>query len=155
MEKLEILNSKKKKLLINKLNEQFGFNSKILKDYAVFLKKNDLSIKICTKDIDRIDTSFLKIDTIGLKIGKEFSDGIVLTIEGSQLLGKFCDKNILNLTHDELKLWLTGEDIETLSDESKFIILKYNDDFIGSAKLKEGKIINNVSKPRRLTITAL
>jgi NOL1/NOP2/fmu family ribosome biogenesis protein len=155
MEFLEILNSKKIKLITKKLNQQFEFNSNILKEYAVFMKKNDSSIKICSKDISKINLENLKIDSIGLKIGKEISDGILLSIEGTQLLGKYCNKNIIQLSYEQLKYWLTGQDFKIEDKENKFIILKYNEDFVGSAKLKDGIVINNVTKPRRLTISAL
>ncbi len=149
MEKLVALNNKKVKKISQALSEQFGYHGN-LKEYALFYKEKDSSIKIITKDVEKILDRRLNIDSLGLRIGKEISDGILLTIEGAQLIGPQCNKNIIELDHDESRLWLRGFDLERKEFIEKFALIKKNNDFLGSAKVKMGKIINNISKSRRL-----
>ncbi|MFW6014050.1 MAG: hypothetical protein ACOCZ6_03080 [Nanoarchaeota archaeon] len=150
MENLNALNNKKVKKLTHELNEQFGFSGS-LKDYAVFVRKKDSSIKVITKDVEKIMDKRLNIDSLGLRIGKEITDGILLTIEGTQLIGQECNKNIIELNEEECRLWLRGFDLQKDGLNGQFAILKNkNNDFLGSAKVKKGLIINNISKTRRI-----
>lgn len=149
MENLITLNSRQVKNIMNTLKQQFGYVGD-LKEFAFFLKKKDASIKLITRDIEKTMHKRLNIDSLGLRIGKEIADGILLTIEGAQLIGKDCNKNIVELDHKQMRSWLKGFDIETEDMENKFVLLKHEDDFLGSGKMKDARIINNIPKPRRL-----
>ncbi len=149
MENLIILNNKKVKRILKTLEEQFGYDNK-LNEFAFFYKKKDSSIKIITRDVDKIINEKLNIDSLGLRIGKEISDGILLTIEGSQILGPYCDKNIVELNEKESREWLRGYDVQRDEMKSGFALLKHNKDFLGTGKVKKGCIINNISKSRRI-----
>ena len=150
MENIISLNNKKVKKLSLNLNDQFGFLGS-LKDYAIFMRKKDSAIKVITRDVEKIMDKRLNIDSLGLRIGKEITDGILLTIEGAQLIGPECTKNIIELNEEESRLWLRGFDIEKKEVGYGFVILKNSKgDFLGSAKVKKDLIINNISKTRRI-----
>lgn len=150
MENLIALNSKKVKVILATLKEQFGYDSTDLKQYAFFLRRKDQAIKIISRDVEKIMGANMNIDSMGLRIGKHLTDGILLSIEGAQLIGPQCTKNIVNLEYDDMRKWLKGFEVEVDNDENKFVIIKYQDDFIGTGKQKNGKIINNIPKGRRL-----
>lgn len=149
MENLIALNNKKVKKIISVLNSQFGYEGDSLKKYAFFLKEKDNSLKIITRDVAIINEYKINIDSMGLRIGKEIADGILLSIDGSQIIGPHCNKNILEISREEARNWLKGFDLET-KHENGFVLLKHNNDFLGTGKVKNGRILNNVPKTRRL-----
>ena len=70
-----------------------------------------------------------------------------MSIEGSQLIGKYATKNIIEISDEELRYWFNGEPL--VRDISGFFLIRYKTDFIGCGYSKEGKIINYVPKERR------
>ncbi len=145
---LEILNSKEIKKLMNLLDEQFGYQEK--PDFA-FLISNKEKFYIINKDIDNINYEKLRIDSAGLYIGKFLKDGFRLSIEGSQLFGPKCKKNILNINDYQKHDWLKGNDLE-IEQKDGLYLLKWNEDFLGCAKIKENHALNSVPKARRLFV---
>ena len=123
-----------------------------------FLKNKENDIFVITRSISEIDFSRLRINTAGMYLG-EIKDGrLRLSIEGSQIIGKNANKNVLEVDYERCEKWTKGEDIE-LKDEEKasagkelsgFVIIKYEDNFLGSGKLKDNRIINFVPKIRRV-----
>ena len=87
---------------------------------------------------------------LGLYIGKIESGEIRLSIEGSQLIGPTAKKNVLEITEKQVRNWLRGQNLETNSKQKAFVILKHKKDFLGSGKMKKGKVINSVPKIRRI-----
>jgi NOL1/NOP2/fmu family ribosome biogenesis protein len=148
MSKQYILNSKKTKEIYNILNNQWEIDNKI--DY-VFLMNDDNNIYIINRDIDKIDLNLLRINSIGLYLG-EIKDGkIRLSIEGSQIFGPMCKKNIIELNSEEMKTWMIGEDIiKEYPTGNEYVIIKYKNDYLGSGKCRDNKIFNFVPKTRRL-----
>lgn len=142
----EILNSKAVKNILFDLNEQFGFSKKL--DYA-FLKSKKDKILIINKDVDLIEHEKLHVDALGLYFGKYYNDGFRLSIEGAQLIGDFCLKNVVLLSKEQKHEWLKGNDISVNVFEG-FIILKSGADYLGCAKVKNGLALNSVPKARTL-----
>ncbi len=147
MQHLKILNSKEVKNIRKDLKTQFGMEEKL--DY-VFLMNNENKIYLTNRAIEEVELEKLRIDLIGMYFGKLGNDGLKLTIEGSQLIGPKSSKSIVSLDKQQFENWLKGEDIE-LEDKSKGIMLvKHKEDFVGCGILKEGKLLNQVPKSRRL-----
>lgn len=149
MENLISLNNKRVKKIISVLSSQFGFEGDFLKKYAFFMKKKDNSFKMVTRDVAVINECNINVDSIGLRIGKEISDGILLSIDGSQIIGPYCTKNIVEISREEARKWLRGFDLNT-EHKADFVILKHGGDFLGTGKVKNNKILNNIPKTRRL-----
>lgn len=147
MQNLKILNSKEIKVILKKLQEQYGFNKKL--DY-VFLQGKDSKIYLINKEINKIDYSRLRINQLGLYFGKIEHNIIRVSIEGSQLIGKDSNKNILTVTDKEAKSWLMGEDIKINKEYPGFVIIKNKSDFLGSGKIKNNTLLNYVPKDRRI-----
>ncbi len=141
---LKFLNKKEIKSILNKIKDRYGIKNLDL-DY-VFLKSKKGKVFIISKDVIRIDITKLKIDTIGMYFCKVEDDGIRLSIEGSQLIGKYARKNILKLNEKELEMWLSGEELDREGDGYYLIKGK---DFVGSGKIVNRKLYNYVPKYRR------
>jgi len=105
------------------------------------------------KDFSEIDIEKIRINSIGLYFGETFHNEIRLSIEGSQLIGKDCTKNILELNEKESKEWLKGIDIDKEVEDRGFVIIKHDKDFLGCGKAVESKILNYVPKNRRLRVS--
>ena len=141
---LRILNKKEISRILSKLNEQFEINLKI--DYGM-LRNKDGKIFLVTKDLGKVNLDKLRINDIGLYAIREDKE-IRLSIEGSQLFGKHARKNIYEINKDEANLWMTGNNIKCNKVYNGFVIIKYEDNFLGTGKYKNNEIINYVPKER-------
>ena len=139
---LKILNSKEIKSLLAQIEEQF--EAKLDKNY-VFLNNND-RIYIVTKKISKIDFSKLRMNSLGMYIGTIEKDGFRPSIEGSQLIGKTAKKNIVKVNPIN---WLQGKQID-IEHANSYVLIKYENDFLGSGKIKNNILLNYVPKERRL-----
>ena len=145
MPQLKILNKKEIKQILNSIEKQWGAKPKL--DYG-FLKKND-RVFLIDRDISKIELSKLRINSIGLYFC-EIYDGVRLSIEGSQIVGREATKNIAEIDDEQAKKWLKGEDLELKGSYSGFVILRNKDDIFGNGKYKNGNILNFVGKERRI-----
>ena len=149
MPQLKILNSKGIKEIFKLIENQWGAKLKL--DYA-FLRNPKNRIFIIEKDIEKIESNKLRINSIGMYFCEIDKSGIRLSIEGSQIIGPEATKNIVEINEEQTKKWLNGQDLEIKGNYSGFIIIKHNNDFLGTGKYKDGKILNYVSKSRRVNL---
>ena len=140
-----ILNKKESDKILEKIKEQFDI--KEIKLDCFMLQNKDGKIFLITRYIDKINLKKLRINELGLYIGKHDKE-LRLTIEGSQIFGKYAKKNVHEINEGELNLWMSGEDISCEKTYNGFVIIKYNDNFLGTGKYKDDKIINYVPKER-------
>ena len=152
MPQLKFLNRKETKEILKLIEEQWGAKLKL--DYT-FARNNKHRVFIINKDISKIDFSKLRINSIGMYFC-DLENEIRLSIEGSQIIGPKAAKNIAEINESQVKQWLKGEDleIEGKSNYSGFVIIKRNTDFLGTGKYKSGKVLNYVSKSRRISSLA-
>jgi len=148
MPQLQILNSKEIKEILKLIEKQWS--AKLKPDYT-FLKNNKNRIFIINRDVSKIDFSKLRINSIGMYFC-DLENGIRLSIEGSQIVGPKAAKNIVEINESQTRQWLKGEDLEVNGNYSGFVIIKHNDDFLGTGKFKEDKILNYVNKSRRVNV---
>jgi len=148
MQQLKILNKKEIKIILAIIKKTWNVDKKL--EYA-FLMNNKNRLFIVNKDIDKVDFSKIRVNNLGLYFG-ELRNGLRLSIEGSQLIGKYAKKNVLELDDYELNSWVKGEDMTIKSELKGFVLIKYKDDFYGTGKLIEGKLLNFVPKARRLRV---
>jgi NOL1/NOP2/fmu family ribosome biogenesis protein len=147
---IKFLNKQEKEKLIKQLNEQFGIRevdgqlAKFGKERIVLFSGDAIE-----KEIIMID-ELARIEGVGLYIAKEQPDGIRLSIEGSQLIGKQATKNVFEMNEKQAEQWMLGQEILTPLRERGFTIMKFKDDFLGTGKASEGRITNFVPKARRL-----
>ena len=147
MQQLKILNSKEIKEILRLIEKQW--NAKLKLNYA-FLKNNKNRIFIVNKDISKIELEKLRINSIGMYFCEIDQQGIRLCIEGSQIVGPKAAKNTVEITEQQAKQWLKGEDLEIEESYEGFVIIKHNNDFLGTGKYKLGKVLNYVNKSRRV-----
>ncbi|MFQ5474514.1 MAG: hypothetical protein ACE5DM_01630 [Candidatus Nanoarchaeia archaeon] len=150
MQKLRILNSREKKGVLEKIKEQWG--CKFETCLVMMLSSKD-KIYLITRDMERLDLSKLKIDSMGTYFGMITNQGIRLSIEGSQMIGPIAKKNLMNVDHEAMRRWLKGHDLKLEEEHpglNGFIILKYNKDFLGTGKIRDKEVLCYVPKNRRI-----
>ena len=148
MPELKILNNKEIKEIYGLIDKQWG--AKIKLDYG-FLKNNKNRVFVISKDISKIDSSKLRLNSVGMYFCEFDRLGIRLSIEGSQIIGPKAARNIVELSDEETKRWFKGEDLEKECKECQgFVILKNKKDFLGTGKYSNGRILNYVGKTRRV-----
>ena len=140
--KYEVWNNKQIKEFHKELKKQFGFEGKL--DY-VFLSNKD-KIYIVSKDFEKL--SLRNINNAGLYIAKHDLGCLRLSIEGSQLIGPKCTKNILDL--QDPADWMQGKEIATEKIFKNAVIIKFQNDFLGSGIYKNKRILNFIPKSRRI-----
>ena len=159
---LKILNSKEIKHIRELLHDQFGHEERL--DVAFFLNEKKERIYIFTKDLAQFDMTRLRIDTMGLYFGTLYEGQLRLTIDGTQLIGAQCTKNVLDIDHKELQVWMQGEKliISQLSNQpdtplTGFVIIRYRHengiDYLGCGKVGGDTLLNYVPKTRYIRAT--
>jgi len=145
MKKLRFLNKKETKSILKKIKEYYGDTFSIEHIYSITPENK---IFIISKEFSNFRFDRLKINTLGLYIAKLEKDGIRLSIEGSQIIKP--TKNILELNQEQSKNWLNGQQLEIKSDEKGYKVIKLGNDFLGTGKLTENRLINYIPKYRRI-----
>lgn len=144
----EFLSKKEVKRFLEKVEEQWGTN---LEREYLFFKNKKRKIYVVNREFTQIERDKLRINSVGLYFCEVTEKGDVrLSIEGSQILGPTAGKNVLVVDEKQAKEWLYGEDVAYEGESAGFVILKYENYFIGCGKHKEGYISNHVSKNRRI-----
>lgn len=146
--KLTIYNSKQNKKFLQMLSEQFGF---VPEDKYFYMESGKEKIYMINTEIVNINLDALRIDTMGLYIGKYQSDGFRPSIEGSQIIGKTATKNVLEINLEQRHRWLKGEDIEVEHPEA-IVLVKCENDFLGAGKVSKGILLTGIPKSRRLAV---
>ncbi|MFP4117675.1 MAG: methyltransferase RsmF C-terminal domain-like protein [Candidatus Woesearchaeota archaeon] len=150
MKQDKILNSKDKKHLFQMMREQWGTETEVLRD-LVFIRKPSGKIFICNKDAAMMEQDMkVRIYSLGNYFGKEEKDSLRVSIEGSQLIGRHSDKNVLELDDAKIKEWIKGEDVDVPDDHDGFCLVKQGKDFFGCGNEKRGKLLNHIPKARRI-----
>ena len=113
---------------------------------------------VISKNLGRIDFEKLRIDAQGLYFGELYDNRIRLSIEGCQIVGPSATKNLIDLDEKQMMEWVKGQDIEFTDTGKDFVIVRHLQkitgkyDILGCGKYKDGKLMNYVSKSRRLVV---
>jgi NOL1/NOP2/fmu family ribosome biogenesis protein len=153
VQSLKILNSKETKQIYELLEAQYGYTGKL--DAVFMLSEKKQRIYLFTRDLAKMDISRLRVDSMGLYFGTLFEGKLRLTIDGSQLIGPGCAKNVLEVSKKEMQTWLMGEklllsQLEHQPEEqpTDYVILRYNGHYLGCGKIGGDLILNYIPKTR-------
>ena len=147
MKNYRILNKKDMKEILSLIKSRW--DAEVEFDYG-FLQDREEKIYLINTEFAKVPLEKLRINKIGLYFGQVVKGELRLSIEGSQIIGPKAKKNVLEISEEQIREWLNGNDIETTENLSGFMILKHKNDFFGTGKFKEGRILNFIPKGRRL-----
>ncbi len=139
------LNSKQKKVILKMLINQFSYEDESL--YHLIKDKDDLYM--INSSLEGLDLDKLRIRQIGIRVGKINDDKIILSIQGSQLLGPKCNDNIIDVSVADRRLYLKGEDLES-KYKNGIYLLRCDNTFFGCSKLIDGVLRNNIERYRQI-----
>ena len=154
MQNLKVLNSKEAKEIHSMLEKEFGYGGR--PDAVFMLNEKKERIYIFTRDLARMDISRLRVDSMGLYFASIFRGQIRLTIEGSQMIGGECTKNIIDVGRAEMQSWLKGEQLQLAGRDAEagaFVIIRHNNDYLGCGKVAGDAILNYIPKTRYISAT--
>jgi len=146
---VEFLNSPEKKQIIEKLNESYGISSlphlflKIGKE-----KVRAFSGSLTSQEMSKI-ARHVNVEIIGIYLCKFEKDGIRLSHDAVSLLSEKITKNIIDITGEQAKEWMKGNDLQ-IKMENKYVVVKNNNILLGCGKSTGERIINFVPKERRV-----
>ncbi|MBR9700800.1 hypothetical protein GOV11_02960 [Candidatus Woesearchaeota archaeon] len=148
---MKVLNSKERKRVRQDLEAQYGFSGDL--DYGMLLKEKKQKISLITKKIDEITLDGVRVDTLGMYFAAYFNGKLRLSIEGSQMIGDSCSKNVVDISKKQMQGWIQGEKLEAeefdnLPDEGSFVIIRHEKDYIGCGKVSQGAVTNYIPKSR-------
>ncbi len=149
MREAEFMGSREVKVFLRAVEEQYGAVPDVFSECA--FSQNKERISMVSRDLDKVNFENFRINSLGLYIAELKNGQLRLGMEGAQLVGPVATKNVCELSTEQMKDWLRGQDLTVEGVYSGFVILKHGTDFIGSGKFKEGIIMNYVPKARRLS----
>ena len=138
------LNGKDVKHLRGLLESCYGFSGELP---YVFVMLGKEKVFMLSRAAGEYPYERLRVDAMGLYFGAYMpGDEFRLSVEGSQLIGPSCAKNVLELTDAEMHLWVRGESLEKATELRGFLILAHKESRTGKIDyLGCGKV---VKKPR-------
>ncbi len=148
---IHFIKSSEKKRILEQLEEQFG----IEKLPYLLIQSGKDKIRAFSGHLSKDEilkmSQLANIEVIGLYLLRREHD-LRLSFDAVHLLKNQINKNILKISHDEMQAWLRGHNlkIENKDTRTKTLIIKHQDYFLGSGRLKSGFLINHVPKERRL-----
>jgi NOL1/NOP2/fmu family ribosome biogenesis protein len=142
------LPSGEKKQVLADLENQFG----IQKIPGMLIESGREKIRLFTGSLTREELVELdkavRIELIGLYAIKK-EDTYRLSIDGSYLFDEQVTKNIVNLTEDEMKQWMRGNDLPKEAPKG-VVVIRFGKFFLGCGKSNGTLIYNYVPKNRRI-----
>jgi len=140
------LSKKEVKQFMNKIKQQYKIKE-LNPDYTFLKNKN--KIVAVSEGISKIDFTKLNINTIGMYFA-DVENKLRLTIEGSQFIGPLAEENILEINKKQMEDYFNGKNLAVNDRFSDFVILKYENKFLGTGRYDDGKIINFFPRERRV-----
>lgn len=146
---LNFIKSPEKRRIIEQLKEQFG----ISKLHYLLTESGKEKIRAFSGHLSKEEIKKLSyltnIEAIGVYLLKKEDNFLRLSLDAIHLLSKQISRNTIEINENQLKDWLRGYDLN-IKVPSGIVIIKHNNDFIGSGKSNGQKIFNYVPKDRRL-----
>jgi NOL1/NOP2/fmu family ribosome biogenesis protein len=151
---VKILNGKEKREIEGMLEAQFGIR-KIPGEIAAIGKERLFLFmgSINEGDIKKLENAAI-VERVGAYFAKVSDDKgtkrIRLSIEGTQALKGQIKSNVLEISEKDAEEWMKGHELQIMTGKRGFLVVKCNDDFLGTGKASESKVGNFIPKSRRL-----
>ncbi len=144
---MRFLRASETKKILAQLEEQYG----IKEIPGTLIQAGDQKLRLFSANmpIEQLTTlnDLTNIENMGMYFLREEHD-IRLSFDTPHLLKKEITKSILDISEDEYKIWIRGNDIP--KEGHGTVLVRYNGDFVGSGKLSQGRLINHIPKERRI-----
>ncbi len=142
---IEVLTKKDLKPINDYLKTHFGVQ---LENGFAYLLSTKNNLYMVTRQLQDVDIKRLRISSIGLYIGEWRKEELRFSIEGSQLLGHKASKSIIDLSSEEVGQWMRGQPLNKITNETGYVLVRHNKDYLGCGRVKDGSLLNFVPKTR-------
>jgi NOL1/NOP2/fmu family ribosome biogenesis protein len=159
--KIDLLDKTKKKDILKSV----GYLGEI-KTNELFIRTGDrirtYSGNLTNEEIKKIWSMF-PIEGIGLYLAKDYikknnKRETRLSLDGIHKLKEQIKKNIIEINEEQANKWFRGNNLELTNKQAEiyrdmegFVVLKYKEDFVGTAKLFEKRhLLSFLPKERRI-----
>lgn len=147
---IHIISKEETQEILSKLQEQFGIKEipgLLLRigQERIFIYQGSLN----EKEILKLEMA-VPVERIGVYFAKIQNDELRLSIEGTHILKKQITKNTFEIDDKQLDTWMHGSELEVETGKKAFLVMKHNEDLLGTGKASEKKITNFIPKSRRL-----
>lgn len=137
-----------RKQLLADLEERFGISNLPY----LFLETGKEKIRAFSGSLSKDEILELarvaNIEIIGLYLARK-ERGVRLSFDATQLLAAQISKNIVDVTDEQMREWLRGNDLE-IREPNGTVVLRCGSDFLGCGKSTGTRIANHVPKERRI-----
>lgn len=147
---MRLLTSAERKYLVGRLRDQYGVKNAF--DDLVLIRSGQGRIRAASKEAYDVACRLRKVQQVGLYVAKMVKGDVVLSIEGSQLLGNAITRNIVELGEGEAEEWMKAAPIQRLEKfEGRYVVARCGDFYLGSGRVsRDGKVYPQVAKWRRI-----
>jgi Uncharacterized conserved protein len=147
---MRLLTSAERRYLIPRLEDHHGVEDAFYD--LVLIRTGQGRIRATTKETYEAACRLTRVQQVGLYVPKMVKGDVILSIEGSQLLGAAITKNIIELSEEEAEEWMKAAPIERSEKiESRYVIARCGDFYLGSGRVsRDGKIYPQVAQWRRI-----
>jgi NOL1/NOP2/fmu family ribosome biogenesis protein len=147
---MRLLTSAERRYLIKRLVDQHGIEDAF--DDLVLIRAGQGRIRTATKEAYEVACRLRRTQQVGLYVAKIVKGDVILSIEGSQLLGNMITKNMVELSEKEAEEWMRAAPIQRPERiEGKYVVARCGDFYLGSGRVsRDGRIYPQVAKWRRV-----
>ncbi len=144
------LTSGERKLLENRLKRQYGVE-KAFRGLTLIMA-GQRRIRACTRETYELSKKLKKVQQLGVYVAKLRDEEVILSIEGSQILGDEIKSNIIELDEHEAVEWMKASPIKIKEKpKSRYVVAKHGKIYLGSGIVsRDGKIYPQIAKWRRI-----
>ena len=144
---MRFYNNKQKKELEKHVEQTWGAQIKVNEIIEGGKKK----LWHVSEDVKKIRTTKLRLETMGTYFARYDKRGeLRLSIEGSMKVGPYATKNVVRLTEKEMNEWIRGINLDKKTGKTGYVLLEYENNYLGCGKAYSEGILNHVPKNRRI-----
>ncbi|MEM0328967.1 MAG: hypothetical protein QXW02_01105 [Nitrososphaerota archaeon] len=147
---MRMLTSAERKHLVRRLMDQHGVEDAF--ESLILIRSGQGRIRAATKEAYEVACRLRKVQQVGLYVAKIVKGDVVLSIEGSQLLGSAITRNVVELSEEEAEEWMKAAPIQKSGKfEGRYVVARCGDFYLGSGRVsRDGRIYPQVAKWRRI-----
>lgn len=147
---MRMLTSAERKHLVRRLMDQHGVEDAF--ESLILIRSGQGRIRAATKEAYEVACRLRKVQQVGLYVAKIVKGDVVLSIEGSQLLGSTITRNVVELSEEEAEEWMKAAPIQKSGRfEGRYVVARCGDFYLGSGRVsRDGRIYPQVAKWRRI-----
>jgi len=146
---MKFLNSKELKPIIGFIKNHYGITSKL---DGLYHTNSKGKVYYSKRSVEPALIDELRIKALGIYIGQWKNDEFRFSVEGSQIFGPLCTRNICIISDENVKAWFRGEDIACEPTLHGFVVVKNGDDYLACGKAFDGLLRNFLSKSRYVKV---